>query len=366
MSIAVDRPASAACALGPGLLLDRQGQADDLDPAPRRGDGQAPQPQPISSRRWPGLRSRRSRRRSTLWRWAAARSPSRSREGLGWACPMRAPLRLRTAPKREGEAGADYRSSSRRARRRRNHCRGRNARRCWRGPCAGALSRRRWASALTQPERPLGAGDVAQRDGVGQNSSNIRHRVGAGPFALGPRLVPADRARGRRAGPAPASCRRWTIASGPGARKPSRRGVAVGQGGVDPALAKAAVDAVEDPREGRRDQPAEQPAAGGEAAVGAEGDVCRGWPWADLSPCPALGKALEARRDRGIRRRSRAQRGKRPARALLVADDLGGIVAARVVGRVVDVGVGQFAPARAPSGGCSPRRRTWPIGSAAP
>ena len=63
---------------------------------------------------------------------------------------------------------------------------------------------------------------------------------------------------------------RWTIGRGPGRAAAEDAVRAVGQGRLDRALLQPAVDPVEDAREAPRQQMREQPAAGGETAVGGD------------------------------------------------------------------------------------------------
>ena len=198
--------ASAILALGPGLLLRRQGQPDDRRAALRRLDRQAAPAAADLEQALAGLAGRAGR--------AAARSCAAAR-------PPAARPATRTAP--------TNRSSSRRARRRRNHCRGRNGRRCWLAPCRGALSRRRWASALIQRNGPLARPTSPSATALAVNSSNSATGSGLDHSPSVPGLVPADRARGRQPDQRHPAVELDRPLSGPAARKPIRRRRAVGQ-----------------------------------------------------------------------------------------------------------------------------------------
>ena len=78
------------------------------------------------------------------------------------------------------------------------------------------------------PPRPLGAAGLAERNAVGGEQREQRHRVGAGPFAGVPRLIPADRAGGSPAGASARQSLRSISADESRARPPSLRCVPSG------------------------------------------------------------------------------------------------------------------------------------------
>ena len=129
-----------------------------------------------------------------------------------------------------------------------------------------SLARSRWATQLTAFHGPLARAVSPRLAALRMNRSKIWHRIGARPFAARPGDVPADRARHDEAdqrAPAPEvhDRDRPLAAAAEGAE------AAVGQGRVDPAMIERAVDPVEQFVEAAGEQPREQAAAGGEAAV---------------------------------------------------------------------------------------------------
>ena len=116
----------------------------------------------------------------------------------------------------------------------------------------GALSRRRWASALTQRNGPLARPMSPSGDGVGGEQFEDRDRIGARPFAQRPGLVPADRARGREADQRHPAAKLHDRARGPSPRKPRRRCEPSGSVASIPPRDEPLVDLVEDLGEGRR------------------------------------------------------------------------------------------------------------------
>src|SRR5438477_12588105 len=126
------------------------------------------------------------------------------------------------------------------------------------------------AQAMSEPDHPaertLCAADIAEGDGVGGEELEHLYRIGARPFAKRPRLVPADRTRGREADqrePArQAHVRFRTVrVEAEAALRP------VGQSGLDPAAHESPIDLVEDFGEGWRGKPRNQAAARRKTAV---------------------------------------------------------------------------------------------------
>ena len=150
-------------------------------------------------------------------------------------------------------------------------------RRCWRGPCAGALSRRRWASALIQRNSALGAADVAERHGVGREQ--LEHRRPGRGSTIRPASTPCTSRPSPRspAGPAPSSCGCARSRSRPAPRKPMRRRLPSGSVASMPPLSSAAVDLLEHAVERRRNEPRKPPAAGREARGPRAPDARRAW-----------------------------------------------------------------------------------------
>ncbi len=115
-------------------------------------------------------------------------------------------------------------------------------------------------------ERALGAADVAERRGVGREQLEDRDRVGAGPFAQRPRLVPADRARGGEANERHPAVQRNHRGRSVTAETEVALS-AVGQCEPDSSRRELVVDLVEQPADGRGGEAGERPAAGREAPV---------------------------------------------------------------------------------------------------
>ena len=139
-----------------------------------------------------------------------------------------------------------------------------------------AWSAWRWRRHIPSPGRPAQiAGmmmlayigfNLAERHGIGGKQFEHRDRIRARPFAQGPRLIPADRARRREADQ----------------RKPARQPhhgfrsfcmetqsplLAARQGRVDSAALQTPVDLVEHVRKGGRREPRDKASAGRETAV---------------------------------------------------------------------------------------------------
>ena len=100
----------------------------------------------------------------------------------------------------------------------------------------------------------LGARHIAQRRAVAHEQVEDRHQIGAGPVAVRPRLVPADRAAGDQpAQRAPAHHRHLRDRSGSGAtQQPART---IRQHRLDRALRQPGINPVEYLVEKRRDAP---------------------------------------------------------------------------------------------------------------
>ncbi len=109
-----------------------------------------------------------------------------------------AELRVFEAVALDWRTARSNRSSSGRARRNRSRCRGRNVRRCSSALCA-AHCRVGDARARSPSGTGLWRGRIAERPRIHREQLEYLDRIGARPFAEGPGLVPADRARSREA-----------------------------------------------------------------------------------------------------------------------------------------------------------------------
>ena len=118
-------------------------------------------------------------------------------------------------------------------------------------------------------EYTLGPADVAEANRVGREQLEDRHRIGARPFAQGPCLVPADRARrGEPDKRHPAhdvqKCgRAWRA-------KAHAVAATTGHRRIQSAMIEAPVDFVENLGECRRGEPGKHPPAGRKAPVRAD------------------------------------------------------------------------------------------------
>ena len=230
-------PASATLASAQAFCSSDRVRPTTLTPRFAASIARLPQPQPMSSRRWPGCRSRRSRRRESLRRWAVSSSPRADRRQ---AHPRPLP-QAGEPPQREG--GSE-------ARRAVGHRRVEPggvevvAEVVMRGDVALGLARRIVAQPVGQridpAKRSLGARRAAERDRIGREKLEHRHRIGARPFAQRPRLVPADRARGAEPDQRLPALE-MDLGSRPGRVKADPPQRAVGQGRLDAAAREAPV-----------------------------------------------------------------------------------------------------------------------------
>ncbi len=169
--------------LGPSLLLGRQGQSDDVRAALRRLDRQAPPTAADLEQPLAGLQVRAGRASGAiLWRCASSSalscSPPRRRIGHRRVEPGG----IEIIP--EVVMGGDI----------------------VRAPC-GCVVAEPVGERIEPAERAFGPCRLRQaRSRWRENSSNNRDRVGARPFAQVPRLVPADRSRGRQPNERHTSC----------------------------------------------------------------------------------------------------------------------------------------------------------------
>ena len=131
---------------------------------------------------------------------------------------------------------------------------------------AGGIVAQLVGEPVDEAEAALGARGIAQALGVAHEQVEQGHRVGRGPFAPRPGLVPADAARGGEADqrePAVQGDDRL----GPGVAETDAARGPVGEDAVDPALEDALVEPVEQAGKGGRDEASRKAGPGGEAAV---------------------------------------------------------------------------------------------------
>ncbi len=132
---------------------------------------------------------------------------------------------------------------------------------------AAIVAAERVEHVVDQPARPARASDLAQRAAIAHEQIEQRHRIGAGPFALGPAAIPADRTADRQPHQRPPAAQDH-LRLRPRCAPAEETTRAIGQHCLDRAMREPRVDMIEQAAEGWSKQAREQPSAGGEAPVG--------------------------------------------------------------------------------------------------
>ena len=152
--------------------------------------------------------------------------------------------------------------------------------------------------AAGEAPRPPRAPGIAQRGAVGRERREQRNRVGAGPFARFPGLIPADRAAGGEAEQrAPVADADFGLEAGPAPAEPAH--ATVGHVTEDRATLQPLIDAIEQLVETGGEQAREQARLRTEAPPGIEQRA------SSLRALPSHGAFMEIR---GIHRNPSASR----------------------------------------------------------